>query len=162
MPHRDISLWRIAKQTLVNEATDLSGDGASMMGGRWNSKGKAIVYGASSVALATLETLVHLGGNIAIRNAFLVQITVPASGWAKREVVLPSELHPTWLADPPGPATIRFGNEWLESRRSPLLLVPSVIVPEEFVVLINPAHPGSAAISAIVARQFLYDPRLSP
>jgi RES domain-containing protein len=47
-------IWRIAKHTVRYQATDLSGGGAKSTGGRWNSKGKAVVYAASTIALATL------------------------------------------------------------------------------------------------------------
>lgn len=153
-------LWRVAKQTAQYEAKDLIGGGARVTGGRWNSKGNAVVYASTSIALATLETLAHLGDSIAIRNAFLVHVIVPASVWSDREVVHASQLDPTWLAEPPGSTSIRFGDEWLTSGRSAILLVPSVIVPEESNVLINPAHPHAALISAAVSRQFIYDPRL--
>lgn len=48
----------------------------------------------------------------------------------------------------------------LRSGRSALLVVPSVIIPEESNVLINPHHPDSAAITARKLRKWLYDPRL--
>lgn len=153
-------LWRIAKHTAKYAADDLSGGGAKLTGGRWNSKGKEVVYAASSIALATLETLAHLGDNIAIRNAFLVRISVPASVWRKREIIEASELPPTWLAEPAGSTTIDFGNAWLETKSAALLLVPSVIVPEEYNVLINPRHPDASRITSQVLRQFIYDPRL--
>lgn len=130
------------------------------MGGRWNSKGKPVVYAASSIALATLEHLVHLGDNIAMRNAFLVRINVPASVWKSREIIEASELYITWIAEPAGSTTITFGDEWLDQAKAPLLLVPSVIVPEEYNVLINPIHPDTRKITAEVTRQYLYDPRL--
>jgi RES domain-containing protein len=66
----------------------------------------------------------------------------------------------TWVAEPPGKASIEIGDAWLAKRAAPLLLVPSVIVPEEYNVLINPAHAAAAAITAQVVRQFIYDPRL--
>jgi RES domain-containing protein len=68
---------------------------------------------------------------------------------------------PTWCAEPPGSTTLRTGDDWLASGASALLLVPSVIVPEEYNALVNPAHPRAARIGAIVRRQFVYDPRLS-
>jgi RES domain-containing protein len=156
----DQQVWRIAKHTRQFDAADLSGGGAKLTGGRWNSKGRAVVYASSTIALATLETIAHLGDNIAIRNAFLVKIEVPAAVWRSREVVEASELDVTWLAEPPGSTTIKFGDKWLDIKTAPLLLVPSVIVPEEYNVLINPAHPGSAKLSATVTRQYIYDPRL--
>lgn len=156
----DTILWRIAKHTLQYPATDLSGGGAKITGGRWNKKGTPVVYASTSIALATLETLAHLGDNIAIRNAFLVQITVPAAVWKRRECISAAELGPTWAAEPPGLTSVNYGDSWIHAQHSPLLLVPSVIVPEEYNVLLNPAHSAAKRIGAQVMRQFVYDPRL--
>ena len=41
-------------------ATALSGEGARLYGGRWNSPGKSKVYLSTSRTLAALELLVHL------------------------------------------------------------------------------------------------------
>jgi RES domain-containing protein len=153
-------LWRIAKHTALYPATDMRGGGAKLTGGRWNSKGIPVVYASTTIALATLETLAHLGDDIAIRNAFLVQIDVPAAVWKKREVITADDLPPTWLAEPPGLTTIKFGDDWLRDLSAPLLLVPSVIIPEEYNVLINPLHGDAGAIKAQVRRQYIYDPRL--
>ena len=156
----DVILWRISKETPDYKANDLSGGGAKKMGGRWNTKGMAVVYASSTIALATLETLAHLGDNISIRNAFLVGITVPKSVWAARDIIAAASLPPTWVAEPPGRASIDFGDAWLMSNAGALMLVPSIIVPEEYNVLINPAHPSAARMSSAVTRQYLYDPRL--
>jgi RES domain-containing protein len=160
MGRPDHRIWRIAKHTAQFRADDLDGGGAKLTGGRWNSKGRAVVYASSTIALATLETLAHLGDTIAIRNIFLVRIDVPASVWKSRELVEAGDLDITWIAEPPGLTTIAFGDNWLAQARSPILLVPSVIVPEEYNVLINPAHPDSKKLTAMVTRQFVYDPRL--
>lgn len=154
------AVWRISKHTAQYEATDLSGGGAKSTGGRWNSKGSSVVYAATSISLATLETLAHLGDNINIRNAFLVRIEVPAAVWKKREMVEAADLPATWIAEPPGATTIRYGDHWIAGLTAPILLVPSVIVPEEYNVLINPAHPQTVQITASVLRQYVYDPRL--
>lgn len=159
MQRRAEQVWRIAKHTADYRADDLSGGGAKITGGRWNSKGNAVVYAASTIALATLETLAHLGDNIAIRNAFLVRVDIPPSVWRLRQIVDAQILEPTWLAEPPGSTTIGYGDIWLNAMRSPLLLVPSVIVPEEHNVLINPHHPSNKKLTTTVARQFIYDPR---
>ena len=82
MARGDVALWRIAKHTADYAATDLTGGGAKACGGRWNAKGTPVVYAANTIALATLETLAHLGGNVAIRNAFLVRIDAPAPVWS--------------------------------------------------------------------------------
>lgn len=160
MARGEVSLWRIAKHTPDFSADDLSGGGAKLTGGRWNSKGNAVVYTSRSISLAVLETLVHLGDNVPIRNAFLIRVLVPATVWRLREQVKVAKLDVTWLAEPPGLSSLRLGDEWLAAMRSPLLLVPSVIVPEESNVLINPTHPAAGAIKASAVRQFLFDARL--
>jgi RES domain-containing protein len=53
-----------------------------------------------------------------------------------------------------------LGNSWAQSGASAILRVPSVIVPEEENILINPAHPDAAGITATKVRRWLYDPRL--
>lgn len=160
MARGDVSLWRIAKHTAEYAADDMSGQGAKIAGGRWNRKGTAMVYTATSIALATLETLAQTGNTITIRNAFLVEVVVPSSVWKSREVRAVSSLPIAWRAQPAGSVTLDIGDTWLASGSSPLLMVPSVIVPEEFNVLINPAHPAANKIGARTVRQYVYDPRL--
>ena len=154
------TLWRIAKHTAQYAATDLSGGGAKIAGGRWNTKGIPVTYAATTISLATLEILAHLGDNIAIRNIFLVRIHIPDAVWRLREIITAEELDTTWVAEPPGSCTVEFGDAWLKSLSAPLLMVPSVIVPEEYNVLINPAHPLTARLTATVVRQYVVDPRL--
>ena len=155
-----VTVWRIAKHTPEFSADDMSGGGAKKAGGRWNGKGRAVVHASASIALATLETLAHLGDSIAVRNAFLVRIDIPLPVWERRDRLAPDTLDPTWLAEPAGSATIALGNRWLDSAAAAVLEVPSVIVPEESNLLINPAHADVTLLRAAVARQFIYDPRL--
>lgn len=155
-----VTVWRIAKHTLDFSAADMTGGGARKTGGRWNSKGRAVAYASASIALATLETLAHLGDSIAVRNAFLVRIDIPLPVWERRNRIAPSRPDPTWLAEPAGSATVALGDQWLDSAAAAVLEVPSVIVPEESNLLINPAHADAGLIRAAVARQFIHDPRL--
>ena len=57
-----ISSWRIASPGLSWRANDLSGNGSARHPGRWNSQDRPILYRSSSLALACLETVVHLAG----------------------------------------------------------------------------------------------------
>lgn len=155
-----VNLWRIAKNTAQYQANDMSGGGAKTVGGRWNSKGSAVIYTSPTIALATLETLAHIGDEIAARNRFLIQIEVPDDVWKARETLDVTRLDPTWVSEPPGLATISPGNAWIKGNTAALLEVPSVIIHEEFNVLINPAHPDAVRIKASLIRQFVYDPRL--
>ena len=155
-----VTVWRIAKHTPEFSAADMTGGGARKTGGRWNSKGRAVAYASSSIALATLETLAHLGASIAVRNAFLVRIEIALPVWERRNRIEPASLDPTWLAEPAGSVTVCLGEQWLDSGAAAVLEVPSVTVPEESNLLINPAHADAGLIRAAVARQFVYDPRL--
>lgn len=152
-----MKLWRIAAETRKYPAADLSGGGAAAAPGRWNEEKQAVVYSAPSIAIAVLETAAHIDDAGLPLNRFLVEIDVPDKVWALHEVATLSSLPPAWSAIPAGGASAKVGSAWLASLRSPILLVPSVIVPEEFAALINPLHPASANITAKVLRQFEYN-----
>ena len=53
-----IRVWRISKANYATQAC--TGLGAKLVGGRWNFVGEAVVYASGSLALAALETYVHL------------------------------------------------------------------------------------------------------
>lgn len=154
-----IDLWRIAQETREYPADGLSGLGAAKTGGRWNSIGKPVVYTSRSVALAYLETLAHIGRQTP-RNRFLVRIAVPDKVWDQALWAKEKDLPKTWRAEPAGIGSVQFGDKWLTGGKSALLCLPSVIVPEETNVLINPNHEDGAFIQARVQRQLLYDVRL--
>lgn len=153
-------IWRIATDTPTYEADDLTGAGAKSTGGRWNAAGDPVVYASETQALACLETIVHLNAGGLPLNRYLVSLTIPAAVWVHAKTETPGSLPVGWDADPAGRASIAFGTSWLRSTASALLRVPSVIVPDEYNVLINPIHPDSLAITAIKLRKWLYDPRL--
>lgn len=152
-----MKLWRIATETRLYAATDLSGAGAAAYPGRWNDEQQAVVYSAQSVALAVLETAAHIDDAGLPLNRFVVEIEVPDAVWAAREERSASTLPPTWAAVPAGRASVQVGAAWLHSQRSALLLVPSVIVPEEWVALINPQHPDASHLRARATRPFEYN-----
>ena len=155
----NVILWHIAQETREYRADDLSGAGAAKIGGRWNSIGKAVVYASRSVALAYLESRAHVGRE-APRNRFLIRISVPDRVWERALWAKEKELPRTWRSEPAGQASAQFGDKWLVSEKSALLCLPSVIVPEDSNVLINPAHSDAKSISVKVHRQLLYDPRV--
>lgn len=153
-----VPLWRIAVEAPAYAANDLSGTGARTTGGRWNSKGTPVVYCATNIALATLETVHYLRSGGLPFNRFLVRIDVPDAVWDARQVLDP--LPGGWDAIPAGLAARTAGDAWIAAGVSALLLVPSVIVPDEYNVLINPRHADAAAIKATTLKRWIYDPRL--
>ena len=157
-----MKLWRIAAETREYSADDLSGDGAAKYPGRWNDVGEPVVYAAPTIALAVLETAAHIDDHGLPLNRFVVEIAVPEDVWSAREELDPDALPPEWSAIPAGRASVQIGSEWLISRRTPILLVPSVIIPEERAVLINPKHPESTRITARAIRAFDYNRLFRP
>jgi len=155
-----VTLWRIATDTPAYTADDLSGEGAKLTGGRWYRKGTPVVYTSKSIALACLETLVHLNASGLPLNRYLVQIDIPDNVWHKSKLFDIANLPAGWDATPTGKVSLDIGGHWLASNSSALLVVPSIIVPQEHNVLINPAHPETASITATKVSKWLYDTRL--
>ena len=148
--------WRIVQRGFIRSA--FTGEGARRFGGRWNSPGRAVVYTAGSQALAALEMLVHLDAERLLRNYVAIPVTIP--GRLIRRVRL-SDLPRNWKAYP-APATTRsIGDEWLAEENSPVLRVPSVVIPSEHNFLLNPAHRLFPKLRIGKACTFRFDPRLA-
>jgi len=154
-------IWRIATEGRTWRAADLSGRGAAQEPGRWNSAGRAVIYCSSSIALACLETVVHLSGDqpLPLRR-WLVAIDVPEELWQQRLRLIRDDL-PGWDTTPADQVSRTWGDRWLTSGQTLLAAVPCVIVPEESNVLINPHHPACNQVVAHQLRRWSYDARLS-
>ena len=148
-------VWRIAADAPTYAADDLTGTGAKLSGGRWNRKGTPMVYAAASRALACLETLVHLNAGDLPLNRYLVELLIPEKLFASAVHFKP-QAHVGWDAIPEGLVSLDAGQAWVRQGRSAVMVVPSVLVPEEFNVLINPAHPDAGSIAARKIRKWLY------
>lgn len=155
-----VHLWRVATDTPSWTAEDLSGKGAASKGARWNQPGELATYAATSISLAAWETRAHFARGATLPwNRFLVRIDVPDDIWAAREVLgRPPPVG--WDAIPEGLVSRSVGSGWLKSKRTVLLVVPSVIIGEEDNVMVNPAHPSSGRITALKVRRFVYDHRV--
>jgi RES domain-containing protein len=153
-----ISVWRIATDAPGYTADDLSGAGAKLSGGRWNRPGNAMLYCASNISLAVLETFVHLKAGGLPLNRYLVELMIPDPLWERATRLATPPVG--WDAIPAGKVSLDEGDRWLKANRSAVLLVPSVIVHEEQNVLINPLHPDARKITARKVRKWLYDPRI--
>jgi RES domain-containing protein len=148
------SAWRIVKERHV--ATAFSGEGASKAGGRWNSRGVAVIYTSESESLAALETLVHIGTGSQIRFR-IIRLDFDK---AFLETLALSALPPDWKSEPPGPATKQLGDAWVKGAKSAILAVPSVIIPSGLNYILNPNHPDFSKIVFGKPKAFTFDPRL--
>lgn len=150
-------LWRIAAETRRNAADDLSGAGAAKSPGRWNDDGQSVLFTSPTIAIAVLETAAHVDDAGLPLNRYLVKIEVPAALWAAKTVMDVFELPAGWDSIPAGRVSVQAGSNWLRAGSSLILLVPSVIVPEEQAALINSLHPDAKKLSATIVRKFEYN-----
>lgn len=150
-------LWRIAADTRTYGAGDLSGAGAAKSPGRWNDIGQPVLYTAPTIAIAVLETAAHIDDGGLPLNRYLVEITVPDTTWSARDILDTSKLDITWSAIPSGRGSVKPGSDWIRGGTAALLVVPSVIVPEESAVIINTGHPDAAGLKARIVRLFEYN-----
>jgi RES domain-containing protein len=150
----EVILWRIARRAY---ALDKLGVGPREAGGRWNTVGTAVIYAGCTVGIAALEKFVHLAG-VVPADLVLVRIVLPegASSEAPRGTGLP----PGWDALYPGHASMEFGTQWVQEKRSLVLYVPSAVVPEECNGVINPGHGEFASVRMEIEREFHYDSRM--
>ncbi len=82
---------------------------------------------------------------------------MPDATWAAREILDTRKLDVTWAAIPAGRGSVKHGSDWIKSGSAALLVVPSVIVPEEPAVVITASHPGTVGLKARVVRLFEYN-----
>lgn len=149
-------LYRIVKTKHLSTAW--SGTGAQLYGGRWNPPGKPVVYLATSISLAILEIMVHLQSSLLLQSYTLLSIEIPDEMLPQVER---AQLQDDWKDPSPPDSTQSLGEAWLQAETSVGLRVPSVIVPTEFNVIVNPLHPEFAALlESVRAEPMMFDPRL--
>jgi RES domain-containing protein len=149
------SAWRIVRAGRANSA--FTGEGGRVYGGRWNSRGTAVVYVSEHESLAALELLVH---------------TIPLSPterylsfrleWQDKltEYFPLKNLPPHWNIEPPTFETMQIGEEWVRRGRSVALAVPSVLTTSEMNFLLNPRHPDFKKITISQPIEYRFDLRL--
>jgi RES domain-containing protein len=147
--------FRIVKKR--HALTAFSGDGARTYGGRWNLPGTPMVYAAQTRALAALESLAHFGGAERRMEFVTFEIEIPDKLAIRLEA---THLPRDWRSEEPGAVTQTIGSEWQRGRRSVALLVPSVLVPQEYCVLLNPEHPDADKVLITYPEPFTFDARL--
>ncbi len=151
-----VTAYRVIKARYARQA--FSGFGAHRYGGRWNTKGHAVVYTSESLSLALLEILVHLPRPRLLANHRAALAEIPAEQIER----IPS-LPRGWRTDVR--KTRAVGDEWLDRSSSVALEVPSVlyrsgdVVPKNY--LINPLHAEFGEIEIGRFRALDIDPRIS-
>jgi RES domain-containing protein len=147
-------VFRLSKS---ESSTNLSGKGAEKAGGRWNSKGIAMVYSSDSRALCTTEIAVHTPlGNIPV-DYTLITIEIPDDSILE---INPSSLPDDWKSLPPVHATQNLGDSLVVEGKFLVLKVPSAVIQGDFNFLLNPNHPDFTKMKILSVEPYTFDERL--
>lgn len=138
-------------------ADDLSGEGARLFGGRWNSVGIPCVYCSASRSLAVLEYTVNISIENIPRALSMVTIEIPDQ---QVEIIQVRNLPGDWRATPVPASTRDFGSELLMLADKPVIAMPSVVIPDEYNYILNPLHSASSMFRITEISDFIFDLRL--
>ncbi len=145
-------VYRLSKRKY---ASDLTGAGARRYGGRWNQAGTAIIYTSETRALAALEVLVHLNKTEAQMPFVITTFDIGDSV----KTISPKELPAEWQETESSHLLFEITNNWILNQQSVGLKVPSVIMPSECNVLLNPDHPKFRSIKIVEQEEYSFDKR---
>lgn len=129
-----------------------------MVGGRWNSSGRAAVYCGSSLALCVLETFAHLPLALRAVEALPAMTAVKVAPPSAELVIQVEDLGPFDLDDLA--ACRALGDAWLARGAALALSVPSALVPQERNIVLDPAHPMMSGMVVLSQEPFRFDRRL--
>lgn len=148
-------VYRLSRGPYKN---DLSGKGAELAGGRWNSKGTALLYTSESIALCTVEIAVHMPLGIIPKDYFLVKIDIPDNTSMKE--LSEAELPADWKSFPHANSTQMIGDAFVQEYEHLVLKVPSATVQGNYNYLLNPRHQDFRQVRIVETVLFEFDKRL--
>jgi RES domain-containing protein len=139
--------------TLRKWASDLSGTGAFIYGGRWNHPGSYLVYTAENNVLAAFEVALRVPLDHISKNYVMIPIEAPD----QTEVFEPT-LPRQWHLRPE--ITKALGERFIKDGKALLMKVPSALISDSFNYLINPRHPVLKQVIVHPSKPILFDQRL--
>ena len=150
-------VWRLAKPDL---ALKLDGETSRAEGGRWHSPGRGVVTTARALSTLVLETMAMLPGNLRFDLPLLAAVALEISDETSIRRVTRDE-----LGESPGPSELRrraIGDAWLKDGIIPVLEVPSDMVPQDTLILLDPLHEafGRNQIRVVAVEPFALQPQL--
>ena len=151
-----MQVWRLT--TRQHATTAFSGIGNRKVGSRWVPQGLLAIYTSENLSTAVLETLVHIDPSHFSNHFVCLKAEVP-DGITMDEVSL-ADLPKNWRSRFEDHELQQVGAQWIERGSSAILMVPSVVVPPERNIIINPQHKDFEKIALGPAEPFLFDVRL--
>ena len=131
--------------------------GSSLWPGRWNTGAGPLIYAGEHHSSAVPEKHVHGNGHMP-PNQHWIEITVPPGVSCE---MFSTAHHPGWGAEDCF-VSRAYGEAWQRSRRSLLLIVPSVVARVERNLLINDSHPEARQVTHSLHQPIWWDKRLFP
>jgi RES domain-containing protein len=137
-------------------ASDISGTGTAMYGGRWNKKGTSVLYTGESKEIALLETIVHTPPML-VPNLNILTIEIPDNSITE---LRKDELPKNWL-DYPAPTILsEIGDAWIQDGETLALKVPSCIIHSAFIYILNCRYTRYREVKLLSNKKFHFDSRL--
>lgn len=149
-----MTVYRIAKWKFLE---DLSGTGARLYGGRWNKIGFPVIYTSAHLSLSVLEILANTDTRIFNDTYGYISIQIPDGLITKLNI---NDLPTNWRKSPYISQTVNAGTNWLKSKGSLGLIVPSSVLHQETNVLINPMHPDFSEVKITFSGKVDLDGRI--
>ena len=147
-------LYRIGATKYAN---DITGEGARLNGGRWNHVGIPCIYAGGSRAIVLLEYSAHVSIHNIKRALSFTTISVTDNSITELKT---ADLPDNWQTFPHPKETRDLGSKLLIKKTSLVIKIPSVIIPEEYIYLINPNHVRIAEVVVKEIKDYSYDLRL--
>lgn len=149
-----MQVYRIAKK----EHATLDGLGGLYGPGRWHKKGNLVIYTSEHASLAAWEKIVHVASveNLP-EGLFLIKIELPET--IVIQEVPKKILVRGWDGFPFINETVDYGTSFLKAKEHLALKVPSVIIPDEYNIILNPLHPDIHHCRIISMKPFTFDRR---
>lgn len=148
----------VHRLTRSKYAKELSGIGAKIAGGRWNSRGVEVIYTAANRSLAMAEIAVHLSYDLIPHDYMMLDIYLPDH--VSMEKITPSELNKEWHLHPPKEHTKQIGDNFIATGKSLIMMVPSAVVKGDYNLLINPIHKEFSKVKIVESTSFPFDRRI--
>jgi RES domain-containing protein len=131
--------------------------GSKLYPGRWNTASSPMIYTSEHYSTAVLEKLVHGSGRMP-PNQHWIEISIPPG---IQYEMFSTAHHPGW-DDEDCLISKAYGEAWQQSKRSPLMIVPSIVARMECNFLINDSHPEAPRITRTLHQPIWWDKRLFP
>ena len=128
------------------------------MTARWNYGKQKVLYTSESRALACVENIAHRSMT-GLSGLFKTQV-IMIPDHLKIKIIDENNLPPGWLKPEQYPFCQEVGASWFVSAKSPVLRVPSALIPKEHNYILHMNHPDFKLIKLLDIEEFNFDPRL--